>query len=436
MKTRMKFKRKALNLAGGLFFAVASISATAQEKKPELTLTILSHKVHENVARGLVQGTTGGDIAGEWAARNNVKLNWITADIDPMHDRLQRELTLRETSIDLALIINKYATPRMSRLLEPLDPWNKKEPIENFSGIPANLITSLTYDNGMFAIPYRHATTGLHFNEAILKERGLSGPPRNLTEVLDYARKLTYTRADGMKVNGLTVPAGAGPFAVLSILNAFGAELVDQKLNVKANSPEMIKALRTMNQLYKEGVLPSNYATLSIDEVITSVQTGQAAMAFDPFARYTIYNDPKKSKYPGQIKVVPIPADPATGKDVVAMTEIWAFAVPKNSIQKELAWSLIRELSSPANTVRAALNGNGPVRPAAYSDTRLKEKLPYTQEEAVAIGKATTIPSSYDSSAQVNMIFMEESQAAVIGLKTPEDAAASMQKRISPLVKR
>jgi len=110
--------------------------------------------------------------------------------------------------------------------------------------------------------------------------------------------------------------------------------------------------------------------------------------------------------------------------------------VPKNSIQKELAWSLIRELSSPANTVRAALNGNGPVRPAAYSDTRLKEKLPYTQEEAVAIGKATTIPSSYDSSAQVNMIFMEESQAAVIGLKTPEDAAASMQKRISPLVKR
>jgi multiple sugar transport system substrate-binding protein len=183
-------------------------------------------------------------------------------------------------------------------------------------------------------------------------------------------------------------------------------------------------------------VLPSNYATLSIDEVITSVQTGQAAIAFDPFARYTIYNDPKKSKYPGQIKVIPIPADPASGRKVVAMTEIWAAAIPKNSAHKDLAWSLIRELSSPANTIRAALNGNGPVRPAAYDDARLKERLPYTQEEAVAIAQATTIPSSYDASAQVNTIFMEESQAAVLGLKTPEEAAASMEKRIVPLVKR
>ncbi len=118
------------------------------------------------------------------------------------------------------------------------------------------------------------------------------------------------------------------------------------------------------------------------------------------------------------------------------MTEIWAAAIPKNSVHKDLAWSLIRELSSPANTIRAALNGNGPVRPAAYDDARLKERLPYTQEEAVAIAQATTIPSSYDASAQVNTIFMEESQAAVLGLKTAEEAAASMEKRIVPLVKR
>ena len=77
----------------------------------EVTLTIISHKVHENVARGLVPGTTGGDIAGEWAKRKGVKLNWITANIEPMHDRLFRELSLRETSIDVAFVINKFSTP-------------------------------------------------------------------------------------------------------------------------------------------------------------------------------------------------------------------------------------------------------------------------------------------------------------------------------------
>lgn len=432
----MKITRRTTFALAGSAIGMAATHAGAQDKKPEVTLTILSHKVHEITARGLAVGTTGGDIAGEWAARNGVKLVWITADIDPMHDRLLRELTLRNTSIDLAFIINKYATPKMSRLLEPLAPWNQKEPIDDFKGIPPNLIASMTYNNSLFAIPFRHATTGLHYNEALLKERGLSGPPRTPAEVIDYARKLTFTRDDGTKVYGLMVPAGAGPFAVLSILNMFGAELMDQNLNVKVGSPEMIKALRTMHELYKEGVLPSNYATLSIDEVITSVQTGRAAMAFDPFARFTIYNDPKKSKYAGQIKVITIPADPASGRELVAMTEIWSMVIPKNSSHKELAWSLIRELSSPQNAIRAALNGNGPIRPAAYNDPRLKEKLPYTQQEQIAIGRATTIPSSYDASGQVNMIFMEESQAAVIGLKTPEDAAASMQKRIAPLVKR
>lgn len=432
----MRITRRAGLSAAGLALGLSSLRAAAQDKKPEVTLTVLSHKVHEISSRGLTAGTMGGDIAGEWAARNGVKLAWITADIDPMHDRLQRELALRGTSIDLAFIINKYATPRLSRLLEPLDDWNRREPIEDFKGIPANLIASLTYNGSLFAIPFRHATTGLHYNEALLKERGLTEPPRTADELIDYARKLTFTRADGTKVNGLTLAAGSGPFAVLSFLNMFGAELMDQNLNVKVNSPQMIRALGVLHTLYKEGVLPSNYATLSIDEVIASMQTGQAAMSFDPFARYIIYNDPKKSKYPGQVKVIPVPADPATGRKVVAMTEIWAAAIPKNSAHKELAWSLIRELSSPANTIRAALNGNGPIRPAAYDDARLKEKLPYTREEAVAIAQATTIPSSYDASAQVNTIFMEESQAAVLGLKTPEAAAASMEKRIAPLVKR
>jgi multiple sugar transport system substrate-binding protein len=148
-----------------------------------------------------------------------------------------------------------------------------------------------------------------------------------------------------------------------------------------------------------------------------------------------VYNNPKSSKYPGKIDVVPLPPAPGSASDVTAMTEIWSMSIPKNSKNKELAWDLMRELSSSDNTVRVALNGNGPVRPKAYADERLKKTLPYTQEEARAINAALLIPSSFDASLQALTIFREESQAAVIGLKTPQDAANSMQKRIEPLVK-
>ncbi|MGH8845183.1 MAG: ABC transporter substrate-binding protein [Advenella sp.] len=422
-------------LASALLIGLAAsygAAAQAQEKN----FTILSHKVHENVSRGLVPGTTGGDVAGAWAKKNGVKLNWTTANIEPMHDKLFRELSLRQTSVDLAFVINKFTVPKISTLLEPLDEWQKKAPIEQFEGIPANLLAGVNAKGVLTAIPFRHATTGLHWNEKLFKERGLDGPPKTADELVAYARKLTYVRDDGTRVNGLIMNSGDEHLAVLSFLNMYGVELIDKDLNVKANTPEMIKGLTVLAQLYKEGVLPTNYASISIDDVITAVQKDRAAMSIDPFARYTVYNNPKASLSAGQIHVVGIPADPSTGRDITALTEIWSMVIPKNSAHKELAWDLIRTLSSPANTPLIALNGNGPVRPAAYENAKLKQTLPYTAEEAKAIKAAITVPSSFNDSLQALSVFREESQAAVIGIKTPEAAAESMQKRIGALVKK
>ncbi|MCD6672319.1 MAG: ABC transporter substrate-binding protein [Burkholderiaceae bacterium] len=422
------------SIGAGLLAISAAVLWVVPAAAQEVTLTILSHKVHENVSRGLVPGTTGGDVAGEWAARNGVKLNWVTANIEPMHDRLFRELSLRETSVDLAFVINKFQVPKISKLLEPLDARQAEAPIEDLGGIPANLLEADRYNGVLTGIPFRHATTGLHWNTVLFKEKGLDRAPRTADEVADFARKLTYTRSDGTRVNGLIFNSGDEHLSTLQFLNMYGAVLIDGDMKVRANSPQMIRGLTELAKMYKDGVLPTNYASVSIDDVIGAVQSGRAAMAIDPFARFTVYNNPKAARDPGAVHVAVVPADPSTGRQFTALTEIWSMVIPKNSKHKELAWSLIRELSKPENTVRIALNGNGPVRPAAYSDERLKKQLPYTAEEAKAIAEAQIIPSGFDESLRALAIFREESQAAVIGLKTPQAAAESMQKRLEPLV--
>ena len=189
MNTNLK-RRALLGSAAALALPLGAGLARAQEP----TLTILSHKVHETVSRGLTPGTTGGDIAGEWAKKKGVKLNWITGNIEPIHDRLFRELSLRETSIDLAFVINKFETPKISTLLEPLDEWQKKAPIEDFAGIPANLLVATRYKGVLTAVPFRHATPGLFWNKELFKERGLDRPPRSADELVAFARKMTYTR--------------------------------------------------------------------------------------------------------------------------------------------------------------------------------------------------------------------------------------------------
>jgi multiple sugar transport system substrate-binding protein len=430
-ENEMKLTRRTVLAAAGAAIGTGfSLSrAWAQAK----TLTVLSHKVHENVARGLTAGTTGGDVAGEWAKTNAVELNWVTGNIDPIHDRLGRELSLAESSVDLAFIINKFHTPRIAALLEPLDDHIKAEPIEILDSIPEAMKKALTYDGRLTAIPMRHATTGLHWNKTLFAEQGLDHAPTSLDELLEFAKKMSYTRSDGTRVAGIVMNSGDEHVAVLTLLSAFGARLFGDDGKVAAGSPEMVKGLATMAQLYKDGVLAQNYATMSIDDVITAMQTGQAAMAIDPFARYLVYNNPESSKFPGQIEVVVTPS--AANPKGTAITEIWSMAIPHNAKNKDLAYSLMRALSTKEAAIRMALNGNGPVDPNAYSDPRIQQKLPYSKAESQALQIAQVIPSSFDRSIEAAAIFREESQAAVLGLKSAEDAAGSMQSRISQLVK-
>jgi multiple sugar transport system substrate-binding protein len=416
--------RKILATAAVLLATAGSVSA--QEPR---TLTIISHNVHKTAATG-GDLATAQNIAGEWAERNNVTLNWITLDIGPLHDRLLREMSLGETSVDLAAVLNTRVVPSVASLLEPLDSYMAANPIEDFEGISEGLRTATVVDGKTVAIPYRHATNALHYNTALLEERGVA-VPTTLDELLAAVRAATFTRDDGTRVYGLVTTLDTHVTA-LQFLSAFGAVYIAPDLTVHANSPEMIRGLTELANLYKEGVLPPNVTALGLDELIATMREGRGVFAINPFSRYTALNDPAASLYPGKIDVMPYPTN-EPGK-ASANTEFWSWAIPANSKQRDLAYGLIRELSSKDATVRAALNGNGPVRPAAYEDPRIIEKLPYAAAEAVGLRDASVAVPAFAGAVEATTVFIEEMQAAVLGLKTPEEAAAALQSRAEELV--
>jgi multiple sugar transport system substrate-binding protein len=412
-------------LATAIVLAAAG-SASAQEAR---TLTIISHNVHMTAATG-GDLADAEDIAGEWAARNNVTLNWVTLNIGPLHDRLLREMSLGETSVDLAAVLNTRVVPDVGRLLEPLDAHIEANPIEDLEGISKGLLDATVVGGKRVAIPYRHATNALHYNKALLEERGIV-VPKTLDELLAAARAATYARDDGTRVHGLVI-TGDTHTTALQFLSAFGAVYIDADLNVHANSPEMIRGLTELANLYREGVLPPNVTSIGLDEMIALMREGRGVFAIQPFSRYTALNDPAASLYPGQIDVMPFPTnDPNVAS---ANTEFWSWAIPANSKQKDLAYDLIRELSSKDATVRAALNGNGPVRPAAYDDARVTEKLRYAAVEAIGLSDASVAIPAFDGAVEATTIFTEEMQAALLGLKSPEQAAADLQSRTEALV--
>ncbi|HEV7258720.1 MAG TPA: extracellular solute-binding protein [Bosea sp. (in: a-proteobacteria)] len=415
--------------AGG---ATAALSLPGAALAQARTVTALGHRVHQTSA------TTGpgGDATEGFRKQADATVNWVTfGDVNAIHERLLREVSLGETTIDVAYLLNGRAVPRNLKLFEPLDALMKAAPIEAVDDFAPGLIAPMRLDGALHAIPVRHATNALIYNEAILEERGVSKLPTSFEELAELARKLTFKRDDGTQVNGLAFTAVfASNF--LTLARCLGGDYMTPDGKLVANEPPMIKALALLADFYKAGVLPRNFATVNNEEITTWMQQGRAAMTINPFARLVTYNDPSKGKYGGRFKsLLPPMASDLAGKVAYAPTvEFWSLVIPKNAKQKPLGWELIRALSSKAGTLAMALNGNGPTRISTYSDEKLKAAMPYAADEAAALKASRIHLPAFDEQARAHDIFIEETQAAVLGRKPPQQAMDDAVARVKPLL--
>ncbi|MGO4736262.1 ABC transporter substrate-binding protein [Bosea sp. 2KB_26] len=429
MDIRTLSRRRFGLLASG---AATSLALPGRTFAQARTVTSLGHRVHQTSA------TTGpgGDATEAWRKQAGATVNWVTfGDVNAIHERLLREVTLAETSIDVAYLLNGRAVPRNLKLFEPLDTLLKDAPIEDFADFAPGLVDPLKVDGALHGIPVRHATNALIYNEALLEERGITKLPATFEELIETARKLTFKREDGTQVNGLAFTAVfASNF--LTLARCLGGDYMTSDGKLVAAEAPMVKALTVLADLYKTGVLPRNFATVNNEEITTWMQQGRAAMTINPFARLVTYNDPAKGKYGGRFKSLPPPmASDLVGKVAFAPTvEFWSLVIPRNSKQKPLSWDFIRALSSKAGTKAMALNGNGPVRISTYADPALIAAMPYAADEAAALKASRIHLPAFDEQARAHDIFIEETQAAVLGIKPPQQAMDDAVKRVRPLL--
>jgi multiple sugar transport system substrate-binding protein len=411
-----------LGIAGATMTAAGP--AFAQEKK----LTVVAHAVH----RAAATTGKGGDITAAWREKNGASIEWLTFGVDATNERALREASLAQGSIDIAFVLNGHVGPQYAQLFEDLKEWQAKDAIPAVDEIPDAMLATHRYDGRLTALPYRHATHGLHYNADLLAERGVSGPPKTITELIATAEKTSYERSDGTRVYGFVVSM-EDLSCTMDLMRAFGGDFITADLKVVVDEAPAVKAVATLRELVQKNVMPRNIMNFKNEDVINHMQQGRAAMTNSPFGRYSTFNDPKASKFPGRIPVVTLP-DAVDGKPIPAKTSVWAMAIPRNTPNKELAWSLIRHLSTPEATVLATLNGNGPVRPSAYTDQRVQNLMPYASAEKTALGSARLITPSFPNAPRAMNVLMEELGLAVLGRKDPQTAMTDTKNRVVPLL--
>jgi multiple sugar transport system substrate-binding protein len=406
-------------------------TARAQSNAP---LQVIAHRVHQTVATG----SQGGDITRAFTQASGTPVQWTTFDTGPLWERLQREASLPSTTMDVGFLLNTQVTPRAATLFEPLDEYMRRAPLEEVADIFPGLIEGYRVGGALMAIPFRHASSGLHWNQELFAARGMDRPPRSIEEMAEFAKRATHRAADGTPVTGLVMPGVTYP-NVVDIARAWDGEFITPDFRCTADQPPMLNAIRMLRELFQAGAFPRNFAAISPEDVNTWMQQGRGAMALNSMGRNRIYNDPQRSKFPGKIHTIALPISETLRSRfevAPAKVEFWGMAIPRNSRRKDLAWQFIRSMVTKEATLAAALNGNGPVRNSTYENPRLRELIPYADEERRVLRVARVPLPAFDEAQRAGDIFREEAEAAVLSMKTPEAAMASVVQRVNPLLPR
>jgi multiple sugar transport system substrate-binding protein len=418
----------------GVLFAGGKVEQAAPSGAP-INFSVISHRVHNTV----ITTGPGGDMLAEWKQANNIQdVEWITLGNDDIHAKLFMEASLPATDIGVAFVLNTYLTPDTMNLFEPLTSFMASKPVEDLEDISPGLRDAATSDGVLYGIPFRHATSSLHYNEAILKERGFDGPPTTIEEMIDMIPQLTYKQADGTQVYGFVLP-GKGQLHAnfVDLARAWDGDYITGDFKVKANETGMVNALSLMNRLFKNGMFPSNFTAIENNDLNTWMQQGRVAMTFSSTGRTVFYNDATQSKYPGSFKTVPIPISESL-KDkyevAPAKTEFWCMMIPKNSRYKDLAWDFIVKISSKDSTLRAALNGNGPTRSSTYLDKAYQDKVSYWETEQKVLKVARVPLPGFKDAQKAADLYSEYSQMAIIGVKPVQEAMDELVKLVTPLL--
>ena len=411
-----------------------SIVVNAEQKDK---LIVIGHKVHQQVAEGTDPSI---NMFKDFMEENNLsEIEWITYDTAKLHEKLFRESSLSETNVDVGYCVNFYSGPKIVNLFEPLNKLMKDSPIEKFNDFPLGMVNALTFDNKLYGIPIRSAISALHINKAIFEERGVK-IPQTIEELFEAARKLTYTKDNGQKVYGLVIFGEVETICdpVLGFARAWpNVDYITSEYKVTTDKEPIVKAIKNLADLYKEGVLPPETLSLTINDSISYFKSGRAAMTFGASGYYKSFNDPIISSIAGNAEIYPLPASkdaPDTMEIADGLVNFWSMVIPHGVKDKQLSWKFIKYVSSEEFQLKMAMNGNEPTRLSLYDTPEYIENTPYAEVVKKILGCGRVPWPAFPGVEKAMNVFGNEVQMAILGKKSPEQAMKDATKKIEEII--
>jgi multiple sugar transport system substrate-binding protein len=316
-------------------------------------------------------------------------------------------------------------------ILEPLDDRIKKDNYDLTDFVPAAL-DQQKYDGKLYALPIAAITTALLYNEALLTEAGIAGPPKTTSELADAIAKLTKVDSNGNITQlGLNQPS-LSDFAFL-----FGGEWANDKGEPTPDNPGNIAALNFWvdTVVKKYGVDQIKKFQSGFGEYASPQNpfyTGKVAMTIDGAWQIQFIKE-----YAPQLKwgagMLPYVDDKPELAGVSPLTT-GMFFIPRNSKHSDEAWTFLKYLvDKPAMLDFTLALANLPARLSLLDDPKVTA-LPNVDVwlEALRSPNLKSFPNASWAAEYQNEL--TSSLDAVTNLKkTPEEAMAELAKKMKQI---
>ncbi len=359
---------------------------------------------------------------GDESAFNNKLMTDISAGTMPNIFRIQGVANLGQY-IDSELLMN--VEPVFNQYPE----WSS-----GFTQGAVDYYRVAGYD-GIYGIPAESGLIGFYYNEAILKDVGLSGPP----ETYDDLKNAVFL----LRENGY-IPIAVGAKSSYMIGHIFNA-LFYKWMGVSAakelgartldwTDPEVVKVLRFIEELNDIGAFPDGTAGISGDLVLTDFQEGRAAFMFTGPWNINNFVDPEKCPEWENIKVAKFPyfkEKPQFKDHDMHIVSPYMISGKISGRERELTIELIQMLTS-AETGSRLFNEASSIFPRNDLEVT-SENIPDLLTETMKIGSTSQglAVDVFDFDPIASM--QDRVRNSLVGIlvgNSPEQAAQEIQREI------
>ena len=280
--------------------------------------------------------------------------------------------------------------------------------------IPAAL-DYVTWEDQLWAIPYRIETHAIIYNKADFVAAGLdpANPPQTWEEFAAAAQAMTKDGKSGFAITGGGEVGNTIFRSLPFIWMAGGGIISDDGTEVLVNSPETVRAVTYYTDFFKNGYSPAstleNDGTanrrLFIAGTVSAYQAGQFDVA-----------SIRKENPSIDLGVMAIPHP--EGKDTAAVLGGWSFVVPKSAKNPDDAKKLVSFLAESEN--QGALTDTFPARTSAMSLPRFDDPTLGVYKTMLPFGRPVPNVKNW---VQITQAYFDGIQRILLG---DEDAQTAM----------